>query len=438
MEHCAEFKGSLNTIAACRAQGRTAVERTAAALERARARGGREALNCVAELDPTALEQARALDAAGRPEDAPLWGVPVLVKDNIDVKGLHTTAGSLALADNLAAADAPLVRNLRRSGAVILGKANMTEFANYTTIGMPGGYSSRGGQVVHAIDPALNPSGSSSGSAVAVSAGIVPVAVGSDTSFSIIGCAQTNGICGLKPPIGALSGQGVVPIAHTLDSAGPMAACFADALSLYSALRDEPLPALAPAPLAGLKIAVNTADREQMPSGQAAFQEDVLARLRREGAQIGELCQGTVPEMETLMRWEFKAHLEEYLGASQASLKTLAEIVAFYEAHPETMLKYGDVLLTEALSAPGGLQGREYLDALQKRAAMIPEVTRAIADYDAVLLTGDTDVMHFCGLPSATVAGAQKDEHGVRRCLILYGADELRLYRAALALEAIL
>ena len=174
--------------------------KTAQALSQARSIGGRERLNCIAELDPTALEQAAKLEQQGCAAAWPFLGIPVLVKDNIDVKGLHTTAGSLALANHVAASDAPVIRNLRRNGAVILGKTNMTEFANYTTQGMPNGYSSRGGQVIHAMNPALSPSGSSSGSAVAVAAGIVPAAVGTDTSFSILACAQENGVCGLKPP----------------------------------------------------------------------------------------------------------------------------------------------------------------------------------------------------------------------------------------------
>ena len=243
------------------------MNQTKKALSLAKEIGGENGLNCIAELDPTAAEQAKAMDENdGR--SLPLRGVPILVKDNIDVKGLHTTAGSLALADNIAPEDAPVIRNLRRNGAVILGKTNMTEFANFTTEGMPGGYSSRGGQVIHAVNPMLSPTGSSSGSAVAVAAGIVPMAVGTDTSHSVTACAMFNGICGLKPPAGTLSAEGIIPIARTLDSAGAMAGNLTDALKLYSAMREEPLPELKPLRMEGIRIAVNRANREALSKEQ--------------------------------------------------------------------------------------------------------------------------------------------------------------------------
>ena len=246
--------------------------------------GGRDGLNCIAELDPTAAEQAKAMEENdGR--SLPLRGVPVLVKDNIDVRGLHTTAGSLALEDNVALSDAPIIRNLRRNGAVILGKTNMTEFANYVSPKMPGGYSSRGGQVIHAVDPKLPVAGSSSGSAVAVAAGIVPMAVGTDTSHSITACAMYNGICGIKPPVGSLSAEGIIPLAGTLDSAGPMARNIPDALKLYSAMRDEPLPELKPKETGQLRIAVNLANGFSFPADQRRFIRLLLERLKKAGAK---------------------------------------------------------------------------------------------------------------------------------------------------------
>ena len=413
------------------------MNQTEKALALAGSIGGKNRLNCIAELDETAAEQAKAQEADK--QDRLLAGIPVLVKDNIDVKSLHTTAGSLALADNIAREDAPVIRNLRRNGAVILGKTNMTEFANFTTENMPGGYSSRGGQVVHAVDPKLSPTGSSSGSAVAVAAGIVPMAVGTDTSHSVTACAMFNGICGLKPPAGTLSAEGIIPIARTLDSAGAMARNLTDTLKLYSAMRDEPLPELPPLKTDGLRIAVNQAQRETLQEDRKHFLDSLLKKLKAGGAVTGEVNQGAAPEMVTIMRWEFRPMLEDYLEKSTAKRKTLGEIVAYYEANPDTMMKYGDTLLRAALDeTPGGLQGKPYLDALEARKEAIVRVTAEIENYDAVLMTGPTSIMHFCGLPTVTVAGAKKDPNGVNEAVILYGKNEYRLYEAALAIEQVM
>ena len=179
------------------------------------------------------------MDSGRLNRDMPLFGLPVLVKDNIDVAGLHTTAGSLSLADNIAFHNAPIIANLRKNGALILGKTNMTEFANYTTQNMPNGYSSRGGQVKNAYAQTKDPGGSSTGSAVAMSAGFCAAAVGTDTSFSVIGCATENGVTGLKPAHGSLSSRGIIPISHTLDSAGALTRDMSDALLLYSGMRES-------------------------------------------------------------------------------------------------------------------------------------------------------------------------------------------------------
>lgn len=418
---------------------RTAVQKTQEALRLAKELGGKNALNCIAEIDPTALVQAAELDRLPANERGALNGLPVLIKDNIDVCGLHTTAGSLALADNIALRDAPVIANLRRNGAVILGKTNMTEFANYTTQGMPGGYSSRGGYVIHAADASLSPSGSSSGSAVAVAADIVPAAVGTDTSFSIIACAQDNGICGLKPPAGALAPDGVIPIARTLDSVGAMAKELRTALALYSAMRDEPLPVIEPAPVRGLRIGVNTANLPMVSEEQRSFLEKTVAALRTQGAEVGEILQEYAPQQKVIMQWEFKPHLEDYLRNASTARKTLAEIVAFYEAHPRKMMKYGITLLLQSLyETPGGLLSEPYRNAMAIRDARRKQATQQLAPFDAVIMTGPTNIMHFCGMPSVCIAGRQKNRYGFSRCLILYGADEHRLYRAALAAEALL
>ncbi len=354
--------------------------------------GGKAGLNCVAELDP----------AYSFPEDPalPLYGVPVLVKDNVDVKGLHTTAASLALADNLAAEDAPVVGNLRRNGAAVIGKTNLTEFANYVGPAMPAGYSSRGGQVLPAI-PGAYPGGSSAGSAVAGAAGIVPIAA-------------------------------------TLDSAGALAASFGDALRLRAAM-GEGFEAPEPLPPGKLRLAVNTANGAMLPADEADFLRRTVEGLRAAGGTVEELSQPRYPELATIMKYEFRPSLEAYLQTSAASRKTLAEILAFYEAHPDAMMKYGISLLREALEqTPGGLGSPEYREALRTRAEAVARVTGELAGFDAAIMSGPTNVMHFCGLPSATVASSEKDGKGVNRALILYGADEYRLYSAALALEGLL
>lgn len=408
------------------------------AIRRAKEIGGREGLNCVAELyETTIVEQC---DSAEKEKPLPLSGVPILVKDNIDVKGFHTTAGSLALADNMAFADAPVIRNLRRNGAVIIGKANMTEFANFVSTKMPGGYSSRGGQVIHAANPKLDPSGSSSGSAVAVAAGIVPMAVGTDTSHSVTACAMNNGICGLKPPAGTLSQEGIIPISKTFDSAGAMAENVTDTLKLYSAMRDEPLPKIKPTPASNLRIAVNTANGHMNSEEQKAFFNEIIGTLKKNGAVIAEVNEPPTPELPAIMKREFGPGLAEYLGKHNAKLKTLKEIVEYFEVHPDTMMKYGYDLLRGALydeSEETSVE-EEYQKAMKSRAEQIRKVTEEIADYDAVLITGPTYVNHLCGLPTITVAGSSLDSNGVRQALMLYGTDELRLYAAALTIEILL
>ena len=406
----------------------------AVALENAKRIGGKDGVNCIAGLIGT--EDAEQI-TAGSASEGPLAGVPILVKDNIDVAGFPTTAGSLALEDNIAISDAPIIRNLRRNGAVIIGKTNLSEFANYVSPELPGGYSSRGGQVKHAVSPDLDPMGSSTGSAVAVAAGIVPMAVGTDTCHSITGCALGNGVCGLKPPAGVLSKDGILPLSKTLDSAGAMAMNMTDTLRLYSAMRDEPLPQIKKIEPSKLRIAVNTANREGFDDEQLAFDDEFVGILKANGVHTAEVDEPPTMHVSTIMKWEFKTSLEEYLKKSTSSLKTLKEIVEYYEANPDTMMKYGDGFLRGALddTQDDSPEREEYTQALEYREKAIRDICDEISEYDAVLMTGPTTVMHLCGLPTVTVAFDRKDSKGVRQTVILYGTDECRLYAAALSIE---
>src|SRR6266705_1248009 len=196
-------------------------------------------LNAVLEVNSEARDIAEALDRerVSGGSRGPLHGIPVFLKDNIATADrLHTSAGSHALRDCIAPHDAFLVTRLREAGAVILGKANMTEWANFMTTGMPAGYSSRGGQVKNPYGESLSPGGSSSGSAVAVAADLCTVAVGTETSGSILSPANQNSVVGIKPTVGLVSRSGIVPIAASQDTAGPLARTVADAAILLGAM----------------------------------------------------------------------------------------------------------------------------------------------------------------------------------------------------------
>ena len=211
-------------------------------------------VNALRALNPRALEEAGRLDREG--PAGPLSGVPVLIKDNIDVAGLPTTAGAWNLEGRVPQQDAPLVAALRRAGAVILGKANLTEWANFMTVGMPNGFSSLGGQVNNPWGEGLDVGGSSSGSGAAVAARLAPLAVGTETSGSILSPAASNGVLGLKPTVGRVSRTGIVPISHSQDTAGPIARTAHDAWLLLSAMAagdaDDEATRNAP-PLGGLE-----------------------------------------------------------------------------------------------------------------------------------------------------------------------------------------
>lgn len=393
-------------------------------------------VNAVAEIDGTALDQARALDQDASKRDLPLFGLPVLIKDNIDVKGLHTTAGSVALKDHIAKTDAPVVSRLREMGAVILGKTNMTEFANYMTDNLPNGFSSRGGQVVNAYHPSHNPGGSSTGSAVAVSLGLCAFAIGTDTCFSIVGCAAQNGVTGYKPAGGMLPGEGIIPICFALDMPGPLTRDVTDAHMVYSALSASPVPSLQPTPAKDIKLAVNIFGKDDVSKEQMARYEDLFDALKKEGGEIIEVDQPSASVVRrNVMRYAFKHDLEAYLHASDAPVKKLSDIIAYYNEEPETRAPYGVTVLQMAEDvASGNLDESEYHEALKAQKELRIKITEELKPFDACLMTGHTDVMHTINLPSITVNLAMAED-GTPRGAILYGTDEMRLLNAAAALE---
>ena len=388
-------------------------------------------LNSVAFFDPTAIEQARQLDKRADREDLPLFGLPVLIKDNIDVCGLPTTAGSAVLTDNIARRDAPIVANLRKSGAVILGKTNMTEFAHYTSDDMPNGFSSRGGQVRCAYKADHDPSGSSTGSAVAVSAGFCSFAVGTDTCFSIVGCATEHGVVGFKPAHGSLSGEYIVPISATMDTAGPMAKTVRDALLLYGGLRGKPLRVPA-AHTKGLRLAVNTYHLDNIPQEERDGYRRLVDALQQEGAAVTEVCHPWTPRQSLIHRCEFREDLENYLSNTTVRRGTLEAIIKAYKADPETRMPYGINILENAMVHSRQLP--VYEEAMAERQTTRAALLEELKDVDACIMTGGTNIMHFTGLPSIALPMCMRTD-GVPLGVILYGTDERRLLAAAQVIE---
>jgi len=345
-------------------------------------------LNSIIEINPQAIEIATALDAerqASGPR-GPMHGIPVVLKANIDTAdGMETTAGSLALKGHRPPADAFVVAKLRVAGAVILAKANLSEWANFRSNHSSSGWSSIGGQTKNPYDLLRNPCGSSSGSAVAVAASLTSVAIGTETNGSVVCPSSVNGIVGIKPTLGLVSRSGIIPIAHSQDTAGPMGRTVKDAAILLTAMVGadpaEPLADIFPESLpdfvAGLsKDALKGARigvyRGHHGAGNDARVEKIIeesiATLQFLGAEIIDPVEidteGMGDASRQVLYYEFKADLNEYLENSGAAIGTMAAIIEFNESHADTVMPYfGQERMLEA-QAKGPLSDPEYLEAL--------------------------------------------------------------------------
>jgi amidase len=333
------------------------------------------ALNAVRLVNPLALEEAREADrrlASYRRKKqgySPLLGIPVLIKDNIDATPMPTTAGSVALAHSFPAVDAPLVAQLRAAGAVIIAKGNLTEFANFLTSGMPGGYSSLGGQVINAYDASQTPSGSSSGPGVAASAGLATLTIGTETSGSILSPSAASSDVGIKPTVGLVSRTGIVPIAASQDTAGPIVKSVADAAALLTVITGkDPLDAatagnplaghdfaadLNASALSGARIGVVASQVPAAGSDNRALWDAATGVLTSLGAVLVPVTLDTsssIPGGSSVLTYEFKRDLNTYLSRlpARAPAKTLADIIAYNTAHARVALKFGQ---TQAIAA---------------------------------------------------------------------------------------
>jgi len=337
-------------------------------------------LNAVIDINPDALDVARDLDSrfvAG--PVGPLHGVPVLIKANIDTADrMATTAGSLALAEHFAAEDAEVVLRLRAAGAVVLGKTNLSEWANFRSTQSISGWSSIGGQTRNPYVLDRNPCGSSSGSAVAVAARLAPLAVGTETDGSIVCPAAASGVVGIKPAVGTVSQRGIVPIAASQDTAGPIARTVADAALLLAVLTDDvQVAARSPdgADIRGFRIGVVrdysgagrdtaveaafAATLQQLEAARALLIDPVETRF------LGEIADAE----RTILLAEFRDGINAYLAGVERGPRSLAELIAFNDAHStEVMPLFGQELLLES-DASGGRASATYTAAVDVAAA---------------------------------------------------------------------
>ena len=347
-------------------------------------------LNSVIELNPDALTIAAALDAERKAKGprGPLHGIPVLLKDNIATADkMQTTAGSLALVGIKPPRDAALVVRLRDAGAVILGKTNLSEWANMRSTRSTSGWSARGGLSLNPYALDRNTSGSSSGSGASMAASLAAIAVGTETDGSITSPASVAGLVGIKPTVGLVSRAGVVPIAHSQDTAGPMARTVADAAALLTAMAGsdarDPATSLADQKktdytqflkrngLQGKRIGVVRSQLTSAGEPVAALVESQLAVLKAQGATLVEVAE--VPNVAkyadtelTVLLYELKADMAAYLDdyGPNAQLKTLADVIAFNDQHrAQEMPYFGQEHFVNA-QAKGGLDSKEYVDAL--------------------------------------------------------------------------
>jgi amidase len=376
------------------------------------------ALNAVIELNANAVSDAEALDRerqAGRVR-GPLHGIPVLIKDNIDVAGMVNSAGSLAMKDHRPARDAFLVARLREAGAVVLGKTNLSEWANIRSTRSTSGWSSRGGQTKNPYILDRNPCGSSSGTGTAVAASLAAIGVGTETDGSIMCPSAVNGLVGVKPTVGVVSRTGIIPISASQDTAGPMARTVADAALLLSALAgvdasdaaargaEGKIPAdfsrsLNPDALKGKSFGLVRQAMGHHPDLDA-LTEKAVAVIKQAGGEVLDVKIATYEkwneaELEVLL-YEFKDGLNRYLANSQAPQRSLEAVIAWNTANAAQAMPYFGQELFERAQAKGALTDAVYLKA--------KEAARRLAGAEGLLAALQRDKLDALIAPTMSPA----------------------------------
>lgn len=393
-------------------------------------------INSVLELNPDALFIAESLDIErlNQGPRGPMHGIPILLKDNINTGDkMHTSAGSLALANSYANEDAFLVQRLRDAGMVILGKANMTEFANFMTKGMPSGYSSRGGQVLNPYNINTPTGGSSAGSGVAVACNFCTVAIGTETSGSILNPCNLSSTVGIKPTVGLISRSGIIPLSNTQDTAGPMARTVSDAVLLLNALlgddtndpsmgrnkgrqKTDYTAFLDKNGLKGARIGIpRDYYFEELTEEQNILFNNSVDSMKQQGAIIVENANIKTARQivySSVVLNEFKSSINAYLSklGPYAPMHSLKEIIEFNHQHPMETLKYGQTTLIDAeYTTSGTLTEPNYIrDRITNiQLCQTDGIDAAMKEFqlDALLFPADfgSRIMARAGYPSIVV-----------------------------------
>lgn len=401
-------------------------------------------INSFININPNALSTARQLDQEREITGlrSPLHGIPILLKDNIDTFDLPTTAGGLILEDSVPPDDAFITQQLRDAGAIILGKANLTEFANFIAFDMPNGFSAVGGQTLNPYNPGVfDVGGSSSGSAAAVAANLVTVSIGTETSGSILSPASSNSLVGIKPTVGLISRDGIIPISASQDTAGPIARTVEDAAIVLSTIAgDDPNdPAteasvgqsftdytqfLDPNGLEGSRIGVlrDPFFTQFLNSEELALAETAFDDLEKLGAELVDPV--TFPTTEELfdasievLFYEFYDGINKYLASlgDEAPAKSLDEIIAFNSANPEEAIPFRQELFLLSQATGGDLLAPEYLNARERdlRLTATEGVDTLLQELDLDALLFPNNIAAFAsarpGYPSITVPAGYTD-----------------------------
>ncbi|MFB1097199.1 amidase family protein [Terribacillus sp. JSM ZJ617] len=387
-----------------------------------------EGTNSVLEINPDALFIAEQMDMERKEAKlrGPLHGIPVLIKDNIDTAdGMHTSAGTLVLADNFAKQDAFIVRKLREAGAIIIGKVNMTEWANFMSEPMPNGFSGRGGQVRNPYG-SFDVGGSSSGTGAAIANNLAVVGIGTETSGSILSPSSSNSLAGIKPTVGLVSRNGIIPIAHSQDTAGPMTRTVQDAALLLQVIagRDEADPATLFAPslpdytayirtegLNGKRLGIDGQTLDNLAPEKRELMEKAFTALREQGAELINVKVPEITRESSVLYHEFKHGVNRYLRTVSSHLPahTLKEVIEWNRINTETALQHGQDILEASEKTDGTLKQADYL---QDRLADIRQsrtegLDRVMADgkLDAIIFPSyyGCDIAAKAGYPSITV-----------------------------------